>query len=193
MKYLRLVSVALVTLMVMASPAVAHTGGHILGFGSGLLHPVSGFDHMIAFLAVGVWSSLCFLNRGNGQPLTGPAVFLSFLMTGFLLGTMGLALAFLEPAIMASVLLLGVMIMLARMRGASYGLVAIAAFALLHGQAHGLEVAGGVGSYMAGFMVTSLVLLAAGYVFGHIAARFKYGVPVAGGIFIIAGTALIGA
>ncbi len=94
---------------------------------------------------------------------------------------------------MASVLLLGMMIMLAKTRRASYGLVAIAGFALLHGQAHGLEVTGGAAGYMIGFMVTSLTLLVTGYAFGRIAARFKYGAPVAGGIFIIAGAALIGA
>ena len=48
---------AVAALSLVATPAFAHTGGTVLGFHSGVLHPVYGLDHLMAMVAVGVWSA----------------------------------------------------------------------------------------------------------------------------------------
>ncbi len=171
-----------VALTLIATPSFAHTGGLVGGFHSGLTHPVMGMDHLLAMIAVGIWSA--------GQPLRsawqGPVVFVAMLAAGALLGVGGVALPFVEPGILASVVLLGLMIATTRELPASLGLGAIAVFALMHGHAHGTEAAGALAGYMAGFMLTSAGLHLAGFGVGRFLSLNRYGL-VASGLAIAAG------
>ena len=37
-------------------PALAHPGHVEMGFADGMLHPLTGIDHLLALLAAGIWS-----------------------------------------------------------------------------------------------------------------------------------------
>lgn len=176
----RLLGAAALTLI--ATPSFAHTGGVVGGLQSGLTHPIFGLDHLLAMVAVGLWSA--------GQPprtaWQGPVVFVVMLAAGALFGVGGVSMPFVEPGILASVVLLGLMIATARQLPSSLGLAAIAGFALMHGHAHGTEAAGALAGYMAGFMLTSATLHAAGYGAGRFLAMSRYGL-IASGLAIAAG------
>ncbi|MEQ8825403.1 MAG: HupE/UreJ family protein [Filomicrobium sp.] len=178
---------AAVTLI--ASPCLAHTGGATGGFSSGLTHPIAGMDHLLAMVAVGVWSAT--------QPLRnawqGPALFIVMLAIGALLGVYGSALPFVEPGILASVVFLGLMVAVSRHLNAGLGLIAIGGFALFHGHAHGTEAVGALGGYMAGFMLTSAALHAAGFASGLVLAKSRYGLIASGLAIAAGGLALAGA
>ncbi|QKV17310.1 HupE/UreJ family protein [Oricola thermophila] len=185
--YKRLFAAAGLTLA--ATPALAHTGGAVSGFASGLAHPVLGVDHLMAMVAVGIWSA-----AGPARTAwRGPALFIAVLGLGAVLGMSGLALPFVEPGILASIFVLGAMIVAARFLPAAAGMAAIAGFALLHGHAHGVEAAGAVSGYMAGLVLTSALLHAGGYVVGRLVSGMRYGMIVsgmavaAGGLVLAAG------
>ena len=171
----------------MASPALAHPG-HGAGLMVGLAHPLLGLDHLLAMVAVGVWAAM----RPAKSAWHGPAVFLALMMVGALLGLGGVATSFVEPGILASVVLLGLMVASGRHLPKAAGLAAIAGFALLHGQAHGLEAGGGaLTGFIAGMLAMTAVLHMAGYLVGKQLHQFKYGAWIAGGVIAAGGLALI--
>lgn len=178
-----------VALALAATPAFAHTGGVVSGFHSGFAHPMIGLDHLMAMAAVGVWSA--------AQPVKlawrGPAVFLALLAGGGILGFNGVALPTVETGILASVVILGLMIAAARILPAGLSLLAIGAFALLHGHAHGSEAVGTLGGYMAGFLLASSALHGAGYAAGRWFAATRYGLITSGLAIAAGGLALAGA
>ena len=171
-----------------ATPALAHTGGDVSGFHSGLLHPLLGLDHLLAMLAVGVWSSA----QPDRTAWRGPALFVGILAAGALAGVAGVSVPLVEPGILASVVVLGLMITVARRLPAAVGLVAIGGFALLHGHAHGTEAAGALPGYMAGFMLASAALHAAGFGAGRALATSRFGLA-ASGLAIAAGGLVLAA
>ncbi|GAB4356295.1 MAG: HupE/UreJ family protein [Oricola sp.] len=183
----KILGVAALTLA--ASPAFAHTGHGVSGLQAGIVHPILGPDHLMAMVAVGVWSA--------AQPARlawrGPVAFVAMLAAGALLGVGGIPLPFVEPGILASVVVLGLMIATARVFPAGLGLVVIGGFALLHGHAHGTEAAGALTGYMAGFMATSVLLHATGYGAGRLVAGMRYGTIAAGVAVAAGGLALAGA
>jgi len=145
--------------------ACAHTGvGETGGFLHGLAHPVSGLDHLCAMLAVGLWAA-----QMGGRPVWAvPLTFVGVMALGGVLGTLGISLPFVEPGIVLSVLLLGVLIAAAIrlpfwLSGSMVGL-----FALWHGHAHGAEMpaaASGM-AYALGFMLATASLHIIGIGFG---------------------------
>lgn len=173
--------------------AMAHTGLGVHTFLEGLAHPL-GADHLLAMLAVGVWSVRALPASRIWQ---GPATFMAALMVGALLGARGVAVPFLEQAIALSVSLLGFLLVLsASSKPAPRGLVLIAAAALLHGLAHGAEAPGsGFSRYAAGFMLTTAVLHVVGIGLGTRITRWFAGhihmaMPALGAAFGLAGVYL---
>ncbi|WP_193368697.1 HupE/UreJ family protein [Pelagibius marinus] len=171
----------------LAGPASAHTGGAVSGLTAGLAHPFLGLDHLLVMLAVGLWAA--------AQPAVrawrGPALFLALLAVGGLTGLAGGALPFVEPGILASVVVLGAMVFAARRLPAGLGLAVLGGFALLHGQAHGAEAVGGLGGYFVGFLAASAGLHLGGFAAGQMLARWRYGLPAAGLGLGLAGLALV--
>lgn len=150
-------------LAALAAPAMAHTG-HDHGFGlwHGLTHPLTGADHLLAMLAVGLWSGFV-LPR---QFWAGAAAFLSAMLAGAGLAWAGIGFPMVEGAILASVVVFGLLTLVAR-RGQSASvtaasLAAIAAFGLAHGHAHAAEATGGIAGYLAGFLTATAALHLAG-------------------------------
>lgn len=153
----RLAAAAL--LMGLAGAAQAHTGHGTHSLMEGLAHPF-GLDHLLAMLAVGVWSVNAL---PQGKAWWGPATFLLALVASAALGAAGVSVPYLEQTIALSVVLFGAMLVLASRAApalpVAVGLGLIAAASSLHGLAHGAETpATDFAGYAAGFMLTTAVL-----------------------------------
>lgn len=155
MKKLTLASV----LALAAGPALAHSGhGDASGFVAGMTHPILGPDHLLAMLAVGLWSGFVLPTKF----WAGAATFLVAMATGAGLSWSGVAMPMVESWITASVAVFGLLTLLAR-RGQSAAvtgasLAAIAGFALCHGHAHATEASGNALAYLAGFLLATAAL-----------------------------------
>lgn len=154
---------ALITFMA-ASPALAAEGGNsiLVGF----LHPVLGFDHLMAMIAVGLLS----VQLGGKQIWYLPATFVAFLAFGGLLGLYGIPLTQVEGIISLSVFLLGIAIATQTRVGAIIAYPMVAIFAIFHGHAHGAEIPNldFPGGYVIGFMLASAGLHLLGVGIGSI-------------------------
>lgn len=149
-----LAAIALLTLA--SGGAQAHTGHGTHSLMEGLAHPF-GLDHLLAMVAVGVWSVSAL---PQGKAWWGPATFLLALVTSAALGAAGVSVPYLEQSISLSVVLFGAMLVLAnRPMPVGLGLALVAAASSLHGLAHGAETPEtGFAGYAAGFMLTTAVL-----------------------------------
>lgn len=189
MKFLTFQTVAKLAatgLLVLAGSAQAHTGHDASNLMSGLAHPL-GLDHMLAMLAVGLWSVRVLPAQRAWQ---GPALFMLALVAGAVMGTLGLQFAMLEQLIALSVVLFGAMLVISvRKVPAMLGLGAVAVSALAHGMAHGAEApASGFATYALGFLVTTAVLHFGGVAAGLGLRTFMAG--KAGAVLVSLGSAL---
>ena len=140
-----------------AGAALAHPGhGAAFSLGEGLAHPF-GTDHLLAMVAVGVWSAAAL---PSGRRWAGPAAFLAAMALGAVLAMAGLALPFVEAGVAASLLVFGAMLVGATRVPAGAGLALIGAAAALHGVAHGAELPAGASAagYLLGFLATTALL-----------------------------------
>lgn len=144
------------TLASTALAAQAHTGHGTSSLMEGLVHPF-GLDHLLAMLAVGVWSVTAL---PPGKVWQGPTTFLLALIVSAILGMLGMTVPFLEHGVSLSVALFGLMLIVAtRPIPPVIGLSLIALASSLHGLAHGSETpASGFAGYAAGFLVTTAAL-----------------------------------
>lgn len=99
--------------MLFSGAALAHPGhlGHELPgsmFAAGFWHPLTGFDHLLAMLAVGMWSALT--HHTARQAVWLPVMFLALLFAGAMMGMAGVRLPAVEPVIMVSLLVLGLLV-----------------------------------------------------------------------------------
>lgn len=143
-------------LLIAPSVVMAHTG-HGAGLFAGLTHPFTGIDHVLAMVGVGLWAALL----GGRARLALPGAFLAAMALGGALamtvGVGGSAVA-VEPAIMASVIVLGAAVAFALRVPLVLALPLVAMFGLAHGAAHGAEVAGdGLGFGVAMLLATALL------------------------------------
>jgi len=155
-----------VALLLAAAPALAHPGHTgVTGFAAGFFHPLTGLDHLLAMLMVGLWAGIAFPRHW----WLCPAAFLSFMLTGFTYGAHGGGLPVAEMLIVASVIGLG-LALAADIRpplALSAGVVAL--FAIGHGFAHGSEMAVGADSmrFAGGFLVSTALLHGIGLAGAH--------------------------
>lgn len=164
-----------------ASPALgADVGGD--GFLSGLLHPILGFDHLLAMVAVGLLS----VQLGGRAVWTVPAAFVALLAFGGGLGLAEIGLPQVEGAIALSVLALGLAIAMTASMPMIVAMLFVGFFAIFHGHAHGQEIPNLAEpwKYVIGFMLASAALHLAGVAIGFIARsegfRSHLGAGVAG-------------
>jgi urease accessory protein len=163
------------------APAFAHGGGdHLHGFMAGFVHPLGGLDHILAMLAVGLWAGLV----GGRAAWLLPAGFLGGMALGGTLGMAGIGLPMVEAGILASVIVLGALVAASARLSLLAAMPLVAVFGLLHGHAHGAELALGTAAlgYAAGFLLATAALHAAGMLGAARAteARARLGVRVAG-------------
>jgi urease accessory protein len=156
---------ALLMLALLAIPAWAHEqSGQAAGFVTGLLHPVSGLDHVLAMVAVGLW----------GAQLGAPAIWLLpvtfplMMACGGFLGLLGVPLPGVEVGIAASAVLLGAMVATESRPPLALAAALVAFFAVFHGHAHGTELPPGQSGllYSFGFVVATGCLHAVGIALG---------------------------
>lgn len=156
---------AVTGLILAAGDAFAHTetgvGG---GLASGLLHPILGFDHLVAMVAVGLWGAQLGRPAIWLLPITFPMV----MAMGALAGIAGLPLPFVEIGIAASALVLGAMVAFNLRPPFPAAALIVGLFALFHGHAHGTEVPAAVNplAYGVGFVTSTGLLHLAGIVIG---------------------------
>lgn len=192
-----LIKPSLVAAMVVLTPmvALAHTGaGDTSGFVHGFGHPISGLDHILAMLMVGVFA----WQLGGRALWLVPITFVGIMAVGGTLGIANIEVPFVETGIAFSVVVLGAIVAIDVKAPATTAIGVVGLFAIFHGQAHGAEIpedAGGV-AYAAGFMIATALLhlagISAGFLMGK--ASEHYGVVVvrlAGGLATVAGAALL--
>jgi urease accessory protein len=149
-----------IALTLLAGPAFAHLPpGEYGSFAAGLSHPLFGPDHVLAMVSVGLWAGML----GGRARVSVPAAFLSLMLLGFLMALGGLALPFVEPMILASIVVLGLLVATAARLDARAEAALVGVFALFHGHAHGGELgSAGALSFGLGFVLATAALHAAG-------------------------------
>jgi len=148
-------------LLLVASPAFAHSAEGVAGgFVSGLLHPINGWDHVIAMVAVGLWGA--FLGRPAIWLL--PVVFPLVMAFGGALGVVGVPLPGVEIGIAVSAIVLGAMVALAARPPLWVAAAIVGVFAVFHGHAHGTELPSAASpiAYSLGFVIATGLLHATG-------------------------------
>ena len=154
-------AIPLAMLLLLPGAALAHPGHETGGIVAGIAHPLGGADHLLAMLALGALAA-----QAGGRALwLLPAVFVGSMLAGGAAGWAGLPFTTAEPAILASVIVLGALLACA-VQVPLAGLVGMAAvFGIAHGWAHGAEgpaAAPEMLAYAVGFAVATALLHAAG-------------------------------
>jgi urease accessory protein len=150
---------------VVAWPVIAHEQpGQAAGFVTGLLHPASGLDHVLAMVAVGLWGA----QLGAPAIWVLPVTFPLMMACGGFLGLVGVPLPGVELGIATSAILLGAMVALQARPPLMLAALLVAFFAVFHGHAHGTELPAGQSGllYSVGFVVATGVLHAVGISIG---------------------------
>ena len=145
--------------------AQAHPGhdGHDFGwdFSAGFGHPLLGWDHLLAMLAVGLWAA----QLGGRARWLMAAAFVVLMAAGAAAARSGLVIAGAEQIIATSVLILGLLVATAATLPLAAGAALVGLFAAFHGFAHGAEIPAGSQalSYATGFILATVLIHAAGF------------------------------
>lgn len=188
---LKRLSLAAAILAAATAPAFAHLDPDAHGsFMAGFSHPLFGLDHILAMVAVGLWAAqIAREDKSNRALWVVPSAFVGTMAIGFLLALSGIGLPFVEPAILASVIGLGLLIAMAAKLPVSACAAIVGVFALFHGHAHGGELGtAGALQFGIGFAIATALLHVAGIALGLGISRFAPSVTRIAG----AATALLG-
>jgi urease accessory protein len=178
-------------LTLFTDPALAHTGGITGGLFGGFFHPITGWDHVVAMVAVGLWGA--FLGRPAIWIL--PVIFPLVMACGGALGVLGVPLPQVETGIAVSAIVLGLVVALAVRPPLWIAAVIVGIFAIFHGHAHGTELPGAANpfAYALGFVVATGLLHITGILFGLL-TRWPVGqtmVRAGGAVIALAGLAFL--
>ena len=177
------------------SAALAHTGaGAVHGLTHGFMHPLGGFDHSLAMVAVGIFAA----QLGGRALWLVPMAFVLMMAGGGAASMAGIAVPFVEIGIAGSVAVLGAIVALRVRAPVAIAMGLVGLFAVFHGYAHGAEMPGTAGGavYGLGFMAATALLHAVGVGFGlligHAGWRHAPAVHrVAGCLVALAGIGLL--
>jgi urease accessory protein len=151
-------------------PTLAHAHpGHGSGFATGVTHPLTGLDHALAMVAVGLWAA----QLGGRARWAVPAAFVGVMMAGSALGMTGVTMPMVDSAILCSMMILGLLVTSAVRVPLAASVAIVGAFAAVHGLAHGMEIpatASGIG-YTGGFALSTAALHGVGLAFGAMLQR----------------------
>lgn len=136
-KYLRSMAALIALALVVAEDALAHSGtGQAGSFLSGFLHPITGLDHVVAMVAVGIWGAVL----GNPAQWILPLAFPIMMTVGGAIGIAGFEVPHVETVIALSGVVLGVLVLFYVRAPLVIAAMVVAVFALFHGYAHGKEL-----------------------------------------------------
>ena len=181
------------SLALVATPALAHTGQGVTGgFLGGIEHPLFGPDHLVAMVAVGMWGA--FL----GAPAIWllPVVFPLVMAFGGVLGILGVPMPGVEIGIAISAIVLGAMVALAARPPLLFAAIIVGVFAIFHGHAHGAELPENASAiaYSLGFVLATGALHVTGIAIGLLVAwpSGRVVVRLAGAAVALAGLIFLG-
>lgn len=184
-----------IILLVTSSAAFAHPGHDLSGFSAGLMHPFSGFDHLLAMVAVGLWAAQGVTKKRGGRRIwLLPAAFMTMLAAGAVIAMHWQSLPMVDAGIAVSVLALGLLIALSLQLPVMLSVAVTALFGLLHGYAHGLELPGSAAplEYALGFLAATAALHFSGITLGITTRRhFALLSRIAGSAIAISGAFLL--
>ncbi|MGE0500590.1 MAG: HupE/UreJ family protein [Rhizobiaceae bacterium] len=188
---LRKIGIATIVLAASSMPAFAHLNPEEHGsFAAGFSHPLFGTDHILAMVAVGLWAALL----GGRAVWLVPTAFVGTMALGFAASLLDLPLPFVEPVILASVVVIGLLAAVALRVPAWLGMTMVGFFAFFHGHAHGGEIGAATAlAYGAGFALATALLHAAGVATGSSLPRLiggeagRYATRVAGAATALGG------
>jgi len=161
---------AVAALILLPGQAAAHAvEGSAEGFVSGVLHPVLGFDHLVAMVAVGLWGA----QLGTPLLIALPGAFPVMMAIGGLMGMMGVTFQGLEIAVAGSAVALGLAVLTGWRARIAVAITLVGSFAIFHGIAHGQELphAALPIAYGAGFLLATGTLHLAGIAIGMLQNR----------------------
>jgi urease accessory protein len=176
--------------LLLPSPVSAHIlASEASGFVSGFKHPISGFDHILAMVSVGLWGAQLGVPALWLLPVTFPIV----MACGGFLGLIGVPMPGGEIGIALSALLLGTAVMTQWRPPLLAAAVLVGMFALYHGHAHGAELPPGESAllYSVGFVMATgcLHLIGIGILYrwdwGRRALRAAGAGVAMGGVFFL--------
>ena len=145
--------------------ASAHVGvGETHGFVHGFSHPLSGIDHILAMVAVGLFAA----HLGGRALWLVPLTFVSVMALAGIAGMAGVQLPFVEIGIGMSVVVLGLAVAFQFSVTTLVAMTFVGFFAIFHGHAHGAEMPETMSglSYGAGFVCATALLHAIGVSLG---------------------------
>ena len=196
MRRIPLKTIILIAAYALSTYAAAHPGhevdAHGISFMDGLLHPLTGLDHLAAMLAVGLWSALSATSAR--RIWLAPVAFAGMLLVGALLGLNGMELPAVEPMIAASLLVMGLLVATRAKLPLAVTAGVVGVFAVFHGIAHGTELAGGGNGFapLLGMLVATIALHLAGVVLGLALRSHSVWWPrVVGGLTALLGGAFL--
>ena len=178
-----------ILLAFVALPALAHPG-HV---DEGFLHPLTGLDHLLGMVGVGLWAALLGARKPSAIFLL-PMAFVVMMACGAVAGFAGMKLPIAEAGILASVFLMGGLVLVAVRVAAPAAMGVVAMFAIFHGYVHAFEAStADTGEYMLGFLAATALLLGIGAglgwvvrgLVGDLGLRALGGLILAGGAYIL--------
>lgn len=178
-------------LTILAGPVLGHTGGGGSGLYAGLVHPVSGLDHVVAMVAVGLWGGIL------GRPALWqlPIAFPVIMAVAGAFGVAGVPLPGVEVGIALSGIVLGGMVLFAVQVPVWAALTMVGVFAIFHGHAHGMELpqAANPMAYALGFVLSTGLLHLSGIAIGTLGnwPVGRMAVRAAGAVIALAGGAFL--
>lgn len=172
----------------LAHPGHDGTGGLVYGF----IHPLTGIDHVLAMIAVGVIAA----QYGGRALWLVPMSFLVAMGAAGAIGVAGPPVQIVEVGIGLSVVVLGLMLAFQIKPPTLVAMAAVGFFALFHGYAHGAEMPNGQAalSFAAGFLVATALLLGAGVGLGLLMQRQGLSrrlIQAGGGVMALVGIAVL--
>lgn len=155
--------------LVFAPLALAHPGHGPTSLSAGFFHPLTGWDHLLAMVAVGLWAA----QLGGRARWALPLTFVSTMALGAAAGIAGLMLPGMDQWILASVFALGLLIACAVRLPLVAGLFLVTLAGTFHGLAHGAEMPLNANSlnFLSGMVAATALLHAAGLAAGFIAGQ----------------------
>jgi urease accessory protein len=185
-------ALTIAVLVLLAMPAFAHPQkGDAVGFLTGFRHPISGFDHVLAMVAVGLWGA----QLGTPAIWLLPVAFPMVMAVGGMLGLMGVPIPGIEYGIALSAIMLGAAVMFEYRPRLGIAAALVGFFAIFHGHAHGTELPSGQSAmlYSIGFVIATGFLHAVGigigtlhrWDWGKTALRVAGALVAVGGVFFL--------